>query len=299
MVRPAAFGFNPETAATNSFQKENTTIGRREIELRARREFDLMAQRLRAAGVDVRVVEDTAEPVTPDAVFPNNWVSFHDDGTVVLYPMFSTSRRLERRRDLIDALAASGFRVSRVVDLSHHEKEGRFLEGTGSVVFDHVECCAYANLSSRTHPEVLNELREAIGYSHITFRAVDGRGHDIYHTNVMLSLGDRFAIVCADSISDAVERRLVMDSLQATGREIVVISFSQLEHFCGNVLQVRGRDGSSVLAMSTAACLAFRPEQRAVLEKYATLVESPIPLIESIEGGSARCMLAGVHLPRS
>ena len=297
MVRPAGFGFNPETAATNGFQRENTELSQREIRLRARREFDLMAYRLTAAGVDVCVVEDTEEPVTPDAVFPNNWISFHDDGTAVLYPMASRSRRLERRRDIIDRLTASGYRVSRVIDLSHHETEGRYLEGTGSIVFDHVNRYAYANLSLRTNAAVLTELCHQIGYSSITFRAVDGRGQAMYHTNVMMSIGDRFAVVCSESIPAPVERKLVIESLAASGREIVDIDFSQLDHFAGNVLQVRTRSGGSVVAMSTQACLAFTPKQRAVMEKYGKIVESPIPLIEGIEGGSARCMLAGVHLP--
>jgi hypothetical protein len=297
MVRPAAFGFNPETAATNAFQKRNDELSQREIRIRARREFDIMAGRLREAGVDVVVVEDSEEPITPDAVFPNNWISFHDDGTVVLYPMQSHSRRLERRTDIIDQLRDAGYRVTRVLDLSHHEREGKFLEGTGSIVFDHVERIAYANISPRTNAEVLAELCTALGYSRITFHAVDAKGQDIYHTNVMMSVGDGFAIVCAQSIPDAIERRLVLESLAASRREIIEIDFTQLEHFAGNVLHVRAR-GGSVIAMSTAACLAFTPAQRNVIEKYAKIVESPIPLIEGIEGGSARCMLAGIHLTR-
>jgi hypothetical protein len=298
MVRPVSFGFNPETASTNAFQKENTDLSRREIQHVARREFDLMAGRLIEAGVEVCVVEDRETPTTPDAVFPNNWISFHDDGTVVLYPMFAPSRRLERRRDVIDQIISRGYRVSRVVDLAHHENEDRYLEGTGSIVFDHLERCAYANISPRTHPDVLRELCELIGYSRITFRALDAGGKQIYHTNVMMSIGDGFAVLCADSIADPVERRLVVESLEMTRREIVFIDFAQLEHFTGNILQLKAKDGAAVVAMSTQACLAFKPQQRAVIEKYGRIVESPIPLIEGIEGGSARCMLAGVHLPR-
>ena len=296
MLRPAAFGFNPETAETNAFQKQNDVLSRREIRIRARREFDIMAERLQAAGVNIIVVEDTESPITPDAVFPNNWISFHHDGTVVLYPMSSSSRRLERRADIIDRVAACGYRVTRVLDLSHHEKEGGFLEGTGSVVFDHAERCAYANISPRTNPDILKELCAELGYSRITFRAVDKSGKDIYHTNVMMSIGDGFAVVCADSIPDSVERRLVTESLEAAGREIVTIDLEQLGHFAGNVLQLRARTGS-VVSMSTAACLAFTPWQRTLIGKYGRIVESPLPLIEGIEGGSARCMLAGVHLP--
>ena len=268
MVRPAAFGFNPETASTNAFQKENRELPRREIQIRARKEYDLMVERLTAAGVQVFSIEDTEAPVTPDAVFPNNWISFHDDGTAVLYPMCAPSRRLERRHDIIEQLGALGYRVSRIIDLSHHEKEGRFLEGTGSIVFDHVERCAYANLSPRTHPEVLNELCEELHYSRITFRAFDGRGKAIYHTNVMMSIGDGLAIVCADSIPDMVERRLVLESLESSGRELLIIDFAQLDHFAGNVLQVRTAGGSNVVAMSTQACLAFTPIQRSVIGKH-------------------------------
>ena len=296
MVRPANFGFNPETASTNTFQTENTELSRREIQLRARKECDLMVERLKTSGVEILLVEDRESVITPDSVFPNNWISFHDDGTVVFYPMYAPSRRLERRRDIIDRLAANGYQVKRVVDLSEHETNGRFLEGTGSIVFDHVERCAYANLSPRTHPDVLQELCEILGYSRITFRARDRKGHSIYHTNVMLSIGDGLAIVCADSINDAVERKLVLESLEASGREIVLIDLTQMEHFAGNVLQLR-TSSASVMAMSTQACLAFRPDQRSIIEKHARIVESPIPLIEGIEGGSARCMLAGIHLP--
>ena len=297
MVRPAAFGFNPETALTNAFQKENRDLPRREIQIRARREYDLMAERLTAAGVQVFSIEDTETPVTPDAVFPNNWISFHDDGTVVLYPMYAPSRRLERRNDIIEQLRASGYRISRIIDLSHHEKAGRYLEGTGSIVFDHAERCAYANISPRTDPEVLSELCEQLHYSRITFRALDGRGQSIYHTNVMMSIGAGLAIVCADSVPDAVERRLVLESLESAGRELLTIDLEQLDHFAGNVLQVQTSTGGSVVAMSTQACLSFTPAQRSIIERHGKIVESPLPLIEGIEGGSARCMLAGVHLP--
>jgi hypothetical protein len=298
MVRPANFAFNPETATTNSFQAKNTLLTEREIRLRARKEFDLMAERLRMAGVDLLIIEDREAPAVPDAVFPNNWISFHHDGTVVLYPMYSPLRRLERRRDIVEYLSTQGYKVSRIVDLTHHEREGRFLEGTGSIVFDHVERCAYANLSPRTDAEVLGQLCDALDYSRITFRSVDARGQAIYHTNVMMCIGAQFAVLCSESIPNSVERKLVVESLQATGREIINIDYNQLEHFAGNILQLQAKDGGSVIAMSTQACLAFRADQRAVIEKYGRIVESPLPLIEGIEGGSARCMLAEVHLPR-
>lgn len=298
MVRPAAFGFNPETASTNSFQKENTDVTRTEIERRARAEFDLLSGRLKEAGVEVIIIHDTEQPRKIDAVFPNNWISFHHDGSVILYPMFSPIRRPERRRDIMDRLQSAGFQVGRVIDLTHHENEGRFLEGTGSIVFDHIHRCAYANISPRTNPEVLKEVCGVLGYDSITFRAVDRNGQDIYHTNVMLSIGDRFAVLCMDSMPDPTDRLLVFETLKATGREIITIDFKQLEHFAGNVLQVQANNGRTVLAMSTAALMAFHADQRETIQKYAQIVEAPLPLIEGIEGGSARCMLAGIHLPR-
>ena len=298
MVRPASFGFNPETAPTILFQREITDANRREIERRARIEFDILAGRLKDAGVEVIIAEDKEELHTPDAVFPNNWVSFHHDGTVVLYPMFAPSRRPERRRDIIEKLQASGYRVSRVIDLTHYEEQGQFLEGTGSVVFDHIDHCAYADISPRTSPGVLAYLCEALGYKPVTFEAVRENGEAIYHTDMTMSIGDRFAIFCPESIREAAERKRVFDSLKSTGREIIAIDLSQLAHFAGNVLQVQTSSGSSVLAISTAACLVLRPEQRDAIEKYTQIVESPLPIFEGIGGGSARCMMADVHLPK-
>src|SRR5438552_788456 len=207
MVRPASFGFNPDTAPSFMFQREITDNSRKEIERRARSEFDILAGRLREAGVEVIIAEDKEDLNTPDAVFPNNWVSFHHDGTVVLYPMLAPSRRPERRRDIIEKLEASGFRVSRVIDLTHHEDHGRFLEGTGSVVFDHSDHLAYANLSPRTNEDVLTELCGTLGYRPVTFRAALGNGETILHTDMTISIGDRFVIFCGDSIADGAERK--------------------------------------------------------------------------------------------
>lgn len=298
MVRPASFGFNPETAPTVLFQREITDANRREIERRARIEFDILAGRLKESGVEVIIAEDKEELHTPDAVFPNNWVSFHHDGTVVLYPMFAPSRRPERRRDIIDKLEASGFRVSRVIDLTHHEDRGQFLEGTGSVVFDHIDHCAYAAISPRTSPDVLKDLCGTLGYKPITFAAFHENGDAIYHTDVTMSIGDRFAVFCPDSIGDPVDRKRVLDSLKTTGREIIAIDLGQLERFAGNVLQLHTTHGTTVLAISTSACLVLRPDQRDAIEKYAQIVESPLPVFEGIGGGSARCMMADIHLPK-
>jgi hypothetical protein len=298
MVRPASFGFNPDTAPSFMFQREITETNRKEIERRARMEFDILAGRLRDAGVEVIIIEDKEDLNTPDAVFPNNWVSFHDDGTVVLYPMLAPSRRPERRRDIIDKLQAGGFSVSRVVDLTHHENKGRFLEGTGSVVFDHAERTAYANLSPRTNEEVLKDLCGTLGYKPVTFRAVRQNGERILHTDVVLSIGERFSVFCPESIPDATARSSVFNSLEYANRQIIPIDFKQLDHFAGNVLQLSTKDGRSALVISTAACLALRPEQREAIQKFSKIVESPLPLFESIGGGSARCMMADVHLPR-
>jgi hypothetical protein len=298
MVRPVSFGFNPDTAPSFLFQREITDANRREIERRARIEFDLLAGRLGEAGVEVIIFEDKEELNTPDAVFPNNWVSFHHDGTVVLYPMLAPSRRPERRRDIIEKLQTGGFRVSRVLDLTHHENQGRFLEGTGSVVFDHSDHIAYANISPRTESSVLNELCNALGYMPVKFHAIYENGDPIFHTDMVMSLGDRFAIFCSESIADPAERKRVLESLKVSGREIISIDRKQVGQFTGNVLQLQTRDDRKVLAISTAACLSLRSDQRDAIQKFAQLVESPLPVFEGIGRGSARCMMADVHLPR-
>jgi len=298
MVRPASFGFNPDTAPSFMFQRETTEASRREIERRARMEFDLLAGRLGAAGAEVIIAEDKEDLHTPDAVFPNNWVSFHHDGSVVLYPMLAPSRRPERRRDIIEKLEGSGFRVSRVIDLTHHEDHGRFLEGTGSVVFDHADHLAYANISPRTNERVLTELCSTLGYQPVMFRAAQANGEPILHTDMIISIGDRFIIFCGDSIVESSERKIVLDSLKSTGREIIPIDLKQLEQFAGNVLQLQTKTDRSLLAISTAACLALRIEQREAIQRFTQLVESPLPVFEGIGRGSARCMMADVHLPR-
>ena len=298
MLRPASFGFNPDTAPSFLFQREITDANRKEIERRARIEFDLLAGRLREAGVDVIVLDDKEELKTPDAVFPNNWVSFHHDGTVVMYPMFAPSRRPERRRDIIEKLQTGGFRVSRVADLTHHENQGRFLEGTGSVVFDHSDHIAYANISPRTNSDVLGELCNTLGYRPIVFHATSENGDPIFHTDMVMSIGDRFVIFCGESINDTTERKRVLDGLKATGREIISIDRKQVEQFSGNVLQLQAQNGGTVLAISTAACLSLRSDQRDAIQRFTKIVESPLPVFEGIGRGSARCMMADVHLPR-
>jgi hypothetical protein len=298
MVRPASFGFNPDTAPSFMFQREITDTNRKEIERRARGEFDILGSRLKDAGAEVIVIEDKEDLHTPDAVFPNNWVSFHHDGTVVLYPMLAPSRRPERRRDIIETLQASRFRVSRVIDLTHHEDHGRFLEGTGSVVFDHTDHTAYADISPRTDETVLKELCNSLGYNPVMFHAAQANGDSILHTDMLISIGDRFVIFCPDVIPDTSERKRVLDSLKSSGRDVITIDSKQLERFAGNVLQIQTKEGRSVLVISTSACLALRPEQRDAIQKFTQILESPLPVFEGIGRGSARGMMADIHLPR-
>jgi hypothetical protein len=298
MIRPANFGANPETAASNAFQK--STEAGATVQARATAEFDALVQALRAAGVVVEVFEDRLEPVTPDAVFPNNWVSFHADGSAWLYPMQALNRRWERRRDILEALDAErGYALKDVHDLSYSELDGRYLEGTGSLVLDRVNRVAYAGLSPRTDARLLQDWAARAGYEGVHFHARDTRGQPIYHTNVMLCIGSAFALGCFDCIADKAERERVVQRLTDTGHEVVAISPYQMESFAGNMLELKGRGGETLLAMSTRAERALNPAQRAALEKHARIVSSPIDTIEDCAGGSVRCMLAEIHLPRA
>ena len=298
MIRPANFGANPETAGSNAFQKSSAAGA--EIQARARAEFDALAEALHSAGIIVEVFEDRSEPVTPDAVFPNNWVSFHADGSAWLYPLLATNRRWERRADVLEALRAErGYRLQRVHDMSSAELDGRYLEGTGSLVLDRPNRVAYAGLSPRTDARLLQEWARDAGYTALAFNARDTRGRAIYHTNVMLCVGSGFAVGCFDGIADSGQRELVQQKLLDTGHELVAISPYQMEAFAGNMLELRGRYGETLLALSARAERALQPDQRTVLEKYARLVASPIDTIEDCSGGSVRCMLAEIHLPRN
>ena len=299
MVRPAAFGWNPETAASNRFQAAAAeTSG--DAARRAVAEFDGVVAALRAAGVTVHVGDDRPEPACPDAVFPNNWVSLHADGTVVLYPMLACDRRDERRLDLVAALEQQGgYRVERLLDLTHHERQGRFLEGTGSVVFDHVGRVAYACLSPRTDAAVLDELCAELGYEAYAFRAADRNGVPVYHTNVLLAIGTDFALVCAPAVA-ADERDALLARLARDGRRVIVIDQAQLGEFAGNVLELRAADGARVLAGSQRALASLSPQARAALESCVDrIVAVPVPTIEALGGGSVRCMLAEVFLPQT
>jgi hypothetical protein len=269
------------------------------VQSRALAEFDALAEALRAAGVVVEMFEDRPEPVTPDAVFPNNWVSFHADGSAWLYPMLALNRRWERRQDILDALKSErGYGLKDVHDLSYSELDGRYLEGTGSLVLDRVNRIAYAGLSPRTDGRLLQDWAGRAGYEVVSFHPRDTKGRPIYHTNVMLCIGAGFALGCFDCIADAAERERVTQRLAATGHAVIPISPYQMESFAGNMLELAGRYGETVLAMSARAERALNPAQRAALEKHARIVSSPIDTIEDCAGGSVRCMLAEIHLPR-
>jgi hypothetical protein len=299
MVRPACFGSNPQTCASNRFQQ---AAGRPpdEVAAQARVEFDALAGALRQAGVEVHDFDDSRDPPCPDAAFPNNWVSLHADGTVVLYPMLAPNRRRERRLDLLLQLERDGrFRVTRLVDLTHHEAAGRYLEGTGSLVLDHVQRIAYACLSPRTHREPLAEFCAELGYQACVFDAADAAGVPIYHTNVLLTIGSRFALVAAGSLAPA-DRERVLASLASGGRHVELLEPGQLERFAANALELRAADGSGVLALSQSAADSFSARQRRKLGELAgRFVNVPIPTIERHGGGSVRCMLAEVFLPRA
>lgn len=301
MIRPAAFDYNPETAATNSMQQRAATAGAPSNE-RARTEFQQLVRALESEGVAVCVVEDTPEPPKPDAIFPNNWVSFHADGTVVLYPMHAENRRHERRREIVDEVAArTGFKVTRVVDLTHHERQGRYLESTGSLVLDHVNRVAYGSISPRTHPDVVKEWSNELGYEPVLFTSLDRAGKPIYHTNVMLHVGERASVAGTGAIIPA-DRGRVRERLQATGREVIEIGLDEIEQFAGNMLELASWDEAlgdcRVLVMSASARRALQPEAFARLSACTDAVlAAPIPTIETLGGGSVRCMIAEVFLP--
>jgi hypothetical protein len=296
MVRPRSFGYNPETAVSNTFQQaSDPESGAAE----ARHEFEQLVGALASEGVSVCAVEDSAAPVKPDAVFPNNWLSFHEDGTLVLYPMQSASRRPERRQEVIDsAVQELGFKLTRVLDLTHHEGQGKFLEGTGSLVLDHIERVAYACLSPRTHADVVAEWARGLGYEAITFTAANRAGVPLYHTNVLMCIGARAVVVGAEAIVPA-DRKRVLARLAASGREIIPIGHTEIEQFAGNMLELGTWDealgDSRVLVMSETARRALGRELFAQLSGCTDAVLAiPVPTIERLGGGSVRCMLAEV-----
>ncbi|MEM8816811.1 MAG: arginine deiminase-related protein [Pseudomonadota bacterium] len=297
MIRPARFEANPETAGSNAFM-ENIDLPAREQQRRALEQFESLAAALAGAGVNVVVVDDTPEPHTPDSVFPNNWISMHADGRVVLYPMEAVNRRTERRLDVLDLLnERHGFQVGDVIDLSAHERDGHYLEGTGSLVLDRQHRVAYACLSSRTQLDALGDFAQRLDYDIVAFDAVDRNGQPIYHTNVLMSIGEELAFICAECIPDEAQRAAVLSRLEATGHRVMPLSYAQLEAFAGNMLELRAADGARVVALSQQAFDSLDTGQRDALAANGRLAIADIRDIEASAGGSVRCMLAEVHLP--
>ncbi|MCK5814940.1 MAG: amidinotransferase [Flavobacteriaceae bacterium] len=301
MVRPVNFRMNEETAVNNYYQKKLIGMLPATIQVMALREFDALVERLKAAGVEVIVIEDTIEFNTPDSIFPNNWISFYQDGTVALYPMFAENRRKERREDVLDILEEKGFLIDNVIDYSSAEEEEIYLEGTGSLLLDRVHKNAYCALSPRSDEDLVIEFCEDFEYTPVLFTANQTVGEErlpIYHTNVMMGLAEDLAIVCLDSIDDKKEKKRLVKQLKENGKEILAISEGQVVHFAGNMLQVIGADDKRVMVMSAAAEKCLTKEQRNKIEKYSTIVSSPLSTIEACGGGSTRCMMAEVFLPR-
>jgi len=298
MIRPVRFESNPHTALSNRFQGK-VELSAEDQQDAALREFDGLVTLLRETDINVVVVDDTSDPHTPDSIFPNNWVSFHADGHVVLYPMEAENRRVERRLDIIEKLNEDfGFQVGEVVDLSAHEADGQFLEGTGSMVLDRVNRVAYACQSSRTQLEPLGKFAQRMDYEVVTFDAVDRDGIAIYHTNVMMNIGEELAVICDEAIAREDQRAAVMQSLQKTGREVLSLTFGQMEAFAGNMLELRTTSGARVVAMSQQALDSLTGWQLGRLQDNGGILASAIDIIEASAGGSVRCMLAEIHLPK-
>jgi hypothetical protein len=297
MIRPVNFSFNAETAVNNAFQVADAGAGD-QAQDRALAEFEGFVQLLRDNGVDVTVVQDSPDPYTPDSIFPNNWVSFHDDGTVCLYPMYAVNRRLERKPGILEILGLQ-FRIEATLDLSGFEKEGLFLEGTGSMVLDRESKIAYACTSPRTDIEVLLDFCRKMGYVHQFFTALDAEGRSIYHTNVMMCVADRYAVVCLDALPIAAERAHLAATIRASGKTIIPITLIQMNHFAGNMLQVHNQHGEKLLVMSSQAYASLDPRQIEQLGGFNRIIHAPLTTIEMNGGGSARCMLAEIHLPKT
>lgn len=300
MIRPVSFRMNEQTAVNNYFQ-EDLDIKNVEINLKAQQEFDDFVGILKKKGVEVIVIDDTKKRDTPDSVFPNNWISFHEDGTVALYPMFAENRRDERREDILDIIEQQGFEITNVVDYSSAEEEGFFLEGTGSILLDRTNKKAYCALSDRADEELFIEFCEDFDYFPVLFTAyqsVDGKRMPIYHTNVMMCIGENFAVICSDTIDDKKERKIVLDHLSHDGKEIIRISEQQMHQFAGNMLQVMGNNGKPYLVMSSFAYHSLTPEQIHSISEHCEIIHSSLETIETCGGGSARCMMAEVFLPK-
>ena len=294
MIKPVNFGFNHQTAVNNSFQKQV----KGNVQQKALLEFNDFVQILRQNKIDVTVVKDSLELCTPDSIFPNNWISFHADGRIILYPMFAENRRLEMKPFVLDAVKAA-FDVSEIVDLSKSEIEGHFLEGTGSMVLDRENKIAYACLSPRTNDILLNQICELVDYRPVTFKSTDETGTDIYHTNVMMCIAKTFVVVCLESVNDQEDKANLINLITKTNKEIVDITLQQLHQFAGNMLQVMNEDGELLLLMSTQAYQSLTVTQIEILQKHNRIINSSLITIETVGGGSARCMIAEIFLERN
>ncbi len=300
MVRPVAFRMNEETAVNNYFQ-EDIQLQNEEVNKKAQQEFDSLVKKLENVGVNVVVVNDDPELDTPDSIFPNNWVSFHEDGTAVVYPMFAVNRRRERRMEFFEELEKRGFKIDEVLDYTKAEEEDIFLEGTGSMILDRKNQKAYCSLSPRADEDLFIEFCEDMEFTPVIFTAyqdVDGKRKPIYHTNVMMCLAEEFAVICLDSIDDAEEKKNVVKHLKEDGKEVITISEKQVHSFAGNMLQVRGTDEKKYLVMSETAHKSLNKDQINRIEKHSAILSADINTIETCGGGSTRCMLAEVFLPK-
>lgn len=296
MVRPASFGFNDETAANNFFQ-HHPGPDRTTLQQKALAEFDAMVDLLRSHQVELLVLEDSKEPPKPDAVFPNNWISTSPDGKIFIYPMYAPNRRTEKRDELIDQITRA-YMVTDVQDWSEFEAEGRFLEGTGSMVIDHDHEMIYAAISERTNLSVLEKFASTNGFQAIVFLATDKEGHPIYHTNVVMALGEKFAVLCEEAIEEEWELIAVKQLLESTGHTIIPITRDQLYAFAGNMLEIKNKKGESLIILSETAMKSLRTDQLQLLQSFGKLVPVAVPTIEQVEGGSVRCMMAEIFLQR-
>jgi hypothetical protein len=292
MIRPLHFVFNAETAVNNSFQVKGE---QENLSEKAVQEFDAFVSMLRDQGIDVTVVEDSPDPHTPDAIFPNNWISFHSSGTYCLYPMFAPNRRKERKAEVISIIGEK-YHYKNLIDFTWYESENLFLEGTGSMVLDREQHIAYACLSPRTSEVVLQDFCHKLNYRAVVFHAVNKTGQAIYHTNVMMCVADRYVVICLDSVKDEAEKKYVEETILQSGKEIIPISNSQMNQFAGNMLQLENQSGEKLLVMSSAAWNALLPEQIGKLTKFNRILHASLRQIETNGGGSARCMIAEIHL---
>ena len=300
MIAPVAFRYNEQTAGNNYYQRVLEGLSPIQTQEKARQEFDAFVSKLRAIGITVHVIEDNFEPDTPDSIFPNNWVSFHSDATVVLYPMNAENRRLERRTDILDTLRSNGLQIDQVIDMTEAEKKGHYLEGTGSMVLDRIQRIAYAAISERTEEDLFYAFCHEMGYTPCVFSAFQMVGKErlpIYHTNVMMCIADEFTVICLDCIDDLEERHAVIDTIEESHKELIEISEEQVEHFAGNMLHVGERE-EKYLIISSAAFNSLDKDQIEAIERHCPIVHSSLDTIEACGGGSARCMMAEVFLPK-